>query len=87
MRLFFGAMTLLTVGLVSCDSGNAKFCACLEAGEELNMKSAEILNGSLTEESQKEMKALREKQKEACADFVNVDGQTMRQWKEDCAKN
>lgn len=87
MKIVFGALAVLTVGLSACNSGNPKFCDCLATGEELNQKSAQVLNGDTKLETQKELVDLRAKQKKACADFVNMDGNTMRKWKEECAAN
>lgn len=87
MRIFFGAITVLTVSLSACNSANPKFCTCMEAGEKLDAKTTEILNGQNSMENKKELVKIRKEQKEACADFVNVDGPTLRKWQEECAAN
>ena len=76
----------LTAVLFSCSEAEDKLCDCIKVGDDLNKKTHEILQGSPTEKSVKELKALRKKQTKACKDFKDMSGKELMRRKETCEK-
>jgi len=74
--------------LAACGSGEkTPFCKCMEAGDELNAYSAEILDQSeIDQEAESKMKELKASKDELCKDYKNMSGAEMLELREDCTE-
>lgn len=74
--------------LAACGSGEkTPFCKCMEAGDELNAYSAEVLDKSeITEKDQSKMKELRATKDKLCKDYKTMGGAEMLELREDCTE-
>ncbi len=68
----------------SCGGKDEKFCKCLEVSETLNTMSNDALTKEVSDKSAKEMKAIKAKKKELCADYEYMGGPEMLELKEAC---
>ena len=74
--------------LAACGSGEkTPFCKCMEAGDELNAYSAEILDKSeIDEETESKMSKLKATKDKLCKDYENMSGAEMLELREDCTE-
>jgi len=72
--------------LSSCGGRDEKFCKCLEVSENLNTLSNDALTQEVTPKSAKQMKQMKAKKKELCADYEVMGGPEMLKLKAACAK-
>jgi hypothetical protein len=74
--------------LAACGSGEkTPFCKCIEAGDELNSYSAEILGKSeIDTQAETKMTALKAKKKELCKDYETMSGAEMLELKKACGE-
>jgi hypothetical protein len=70
--------------LASCSAAPEGFCDCLEQGDKLNKITNEVLRGDLSKTKKNEMLSARKEKKEACAAFLETDGNEMLEWKKSC---
>lgn len=85
MKPIVSAIFMVLV-LTSCGGKDEKFCQCLEVSEALNSLSSDALTQDVTDKSAKEMKAMKAKKKELCADYEVMGGPEMLKLKEACKK-
>ncbi len=79
-KLILGALIVI-LGTACSDNS---FCDCMKAGEKLNEHSNSILNGDNSEEAYTIQEELLEKKRNACKDFENTDGETLKELQEGC---
>jgi hypothetical protein len=79
-------LSVLLVVLSSCGGKDEKFCQCLEVSETLNTLSNDALTQEVTPKSAKQMKQMKAKKKELCADYEMMGGPEMLKLKAACAK-
>lgn len=84
MKYLLPIIVFLVAG---CSAKEEQFCQCLEAGEELNTASHEFMTKTPTAEDQENIKILKDKKKEACANYQEMSGEEMRSKKEACESN
>ena len=74
--------------LAACGSGEkTPFCKCMEAGNELNEYSAEILAKSeIDTEAESKMKELKATKKKLCKDYQIMSGPEMLELKRACTE-
>lgn len=82
-RRIFLFFTLLFI-LGSCSSGDEQFCECLKLSDQLNSRSQEALNTSVTEKQALEIRKLSAERKEKCADYGQMDGEQLRELQSHC---
>ena len=80
-------LPIAVVFLTACSSRDEQFCECLNAGEELNTASQEFMTKTASEEDLENISALKDKKKEACANYQEMSGEEMRTRKEACESN
>ena len=78
----------LVLVLAACGSGEkTPFCKCMEAGDELNAYSAEILDQSeIDEDTESRMNDLKAKKEELCKDYETMGGAEMLELREACTE-
>jgi hypothetical protein len=69
--------------LASCSEKDT-ICACIEAGDKLNLKANAILENGSTSADEKELQALKADKKKKCAEFETMGGEEMKKRMEDC---
>ncbi|MFK7787165.1 MAG: hypothetical protein AB8B56_18735 [Crocinitomicaceae bacterium] len=74
--------------LAACGSGEkTPFCKCMEAGDELNAYSAEILDQSeIDGKTESKMQELKASKDELCKDYETMGGAEMLELREDCTE-
>jgi hypothetical protein len=73
--------------LAACSGEKTPFCKCMEAGDELNAYSAEILDQSqIDEKVESKMNELKATKEELCKDYETMGGAEMLKLREDCAE-
>ena len=73
----------IAIVLSSC-GGSDSFCECLEAGEELNLKTQEFFDMAPNEEQNKDVQELKDKKNELCAPYQDMDGDQLRELQKTC---
>ena len=74
--------------LAACGSGEkTPFCKCMEAGNELNEYSAEILEKSeIDANAESKMKELKATKKKLCKEYEMMSGPDMLELKRSCTE-
>jgi len=80
------AIGILSLTLIFTSCGDNQFCECIEAGNKLNDQSIKILNGDNSQEAYVLQQELLDDKRNACKDFENTDGETLRRLQEDCSE-
>ena len=72
--------------LAACGSGEkTPFCKCMEAGDELNSHSADILEKSeISSKEESKMTELKATKKKLCKEYQTMGGAEMLELREDC---
>jgi len=70
--------------LFSCNQKDEKFCECLSVSEDFNTINQKILNGQTNQKTLEKALLLKKEKQQKCADYVNMDGNTMLTKKKDC---
>ena len=78
---------VVAFALTSCGGKDEKFCKCLEVSETLNTMSNDALTKEVSDKSAKEMKAIKAKKKELCADYEYMAGPEMLKLKAACTSS
>lgn len=82
-RSGFVLIGIIAFVLTSCSRD--KICDCIEVGDTLNKKSAEVLSKiNPSKEDAKVLKELREKKKATCKEFETMGGPEMMERKASC---
>jgi hypothetical protein len=90
--LYFGTMIKrlapLVLVLAACGSGEkTPFCKCMEAGDELNAYSAEILDqDEIDQDAESKMSELKAKKDKLCKDYETMGGAEMLELREACTE-
>lgn len=77
------------VALVLAACGEDKqdtICACIEAGEKLNVKANKILQNGSTEKDEQELQQLKADKNKKCKEFERMGGDEMRQRMQSCSE-
>ena len=77
--LFFGM-----VSLVSCSNDGEAFCECIEAGEELNIKTQEFFDRAPNEDEYQEIESLKNNKEKLCEPYKDMDGEQMKELQKSC---
>lgn len=75
---------IITLILIFTSCGDTEFCECIKAGDKLNDQSNKILNGENSQEAYVLQQELLEEKRNACRDYENTDGETLRKLQEEC---
>ncbi len=78
---------VVAFALTSCGGKDEKFCKCLEVSETLNTMSNDALTKEVSDKSAKELKTIKAKKKELCADYEYMAGPEMLELKEACTSS
>jgi hypothetical protein len=82
-----GIIVLSSFFLLFACSEPDKICDCIAAGDDLNKKSAEILNKIPSKKDETEIIQLRKIKKKKCAAFEEMAGPEMLKRKATCEAN
>ena len=74
--------------LAACGSGEkTPFCKCMEAGDELNAYSSQLLEkAEISKEDESKMAELKATKEELCKEYKMMSGAEMLKLREDCAE-
>ncbi len=77
-------LIFFSICILSSCSEPDKICDCISAGNELNKKSAEILNKIPSKKDETSILKLRKTKNQKCAAFEQMGGPEMLKRKESC---
>jgi hypothetical protein len=83
-RFLLAGMAALV--LSACGEDKDAICACIEAGDKLNVKANKILQNGSTEKDEQELQALKADKKKKCAEFERMGGDEMKKRMESCGE-
>ena len=75
---------IVALFFVSCSGGDNQFCECMNAGEELNNYSSELLSNGVENVNEREMNKLRSKKDSLCSPYELMGGDDLSALKESC---